>query len=58
MEACLRTSRVPAHTVKEFYDSRYFYAEKDIGHITCGVAAETMMLLLQDHRSRDLNNAI
>ena len=50
MDACLQ-SRRSWNDVPELRDLRYSYIDADnIGHFTCGVAFETMMLLLQRHR--------
>ena len=50
MDACLQSRRSQAN-MPELYDLRYFYIDRDdIGHFTCGVAFETMMLLLKQHR--------
>ena len=50
MDACFQSSRSWID-VPELYDLRYFYIDPDkIGHFTCGVAFETMMLLFRQHR--------
>jgi hypothetical protein len=50
VEACLRCDFFPWN-IQELCDCRYFYFDdQDIGHCTCGVAFETMMSILREHR--------
>lgn len=53
MEACLQNHPV-THNLRNLYDLRHFYIDaNDIGQCTCGVAFESMMSILREHRLKD-----
>lgn len=49
MEACLQNHPVQ-DDIRHLYDLRYFYVDADIGQSTCGIALESMVLILRRHK--------